>query len=127
MKAQETNAARELQASGDVSPHRLISLLMAGLLERAGQAKESLVKGDTEAEEVLLPKVVGIINGLRDCLDFDQGGEIAVNLNNLYDYMISRIDTAEDISSKKAALSEIENLVSEIKSGWDGVEQEVAA
>ncbi len=121
-----TNASKELM-DGNASPHQLISLLMAGMLERVAQAKKSIIDGNSQDETVLLGKVVAIINGLRDSLNFEQGGEIAVNLDGLYEYMITRISEAEDAQGKSSALSEVEKLMGEVKSGWDGVPEVVAA
>jgi len=41
--------------------------------------------------------------------------------------MIERLDDASDMQGKTDALTEIETLVAEVKSGWDGVDEEVAA
>ncbi len=124
MTIQATTAAQAMQnQQGEISSHQLISLLMAGGLERIHQAKESLADGNKEDATVLVQKVVGIINGLRNSLNFEQGGEIAVNLDKLYDYMISRIDDNAD--DKLEVMSEVGELLDEVKGGWDGMDVKV--
>lgn len=128
MTIETTHASKEL-LEGKTSPHQLITLLMSGALERVAQAKQSIRSGDTQDEAVLLEKTVAILNGLRDSLNFDQGGEIALNLDSLYEYMIALIgDSVEaDKSNKFSALDEVEALMSQVKSGWEGMQEGVAA
>ncbi len=119
MAIQATSAAKTLaENSESISSHQLISLLLAGGLERISQAKSSLSEGKTKDAEVLLQKIIGIISGLRNSLDFERGGEIAVNLNSLYDYMLGRIDAAPE-AARLAVVEEVGELLSEVKAAWD--------
>jgi flagellar protein FliS len=127
MSINETNAAGELKSSTNVSPHKLISLLMSGALERVEQTRQSISAGNKDEEAVLMEKLVAIINGLRDSLNFEEGGEIAINLDGLYEYMILILGNATNQDAKTSALSEVEALMSEVKLGWDGVEEVIAA
>ncbi len=126
MAIEATAAAQTLENNpNEVDSYQLISLLMAGGLERIQQAKQSLAEGNEQDAEVLITKLLGIINGLRNSLNFDQGGEIAVNLDNLYDYMINRIDSSAE-EEKLAAMSEVGELLTEVKGGWDEMTVEAA-
>ncbi|MBF0471796.1 MAG: flagellar protein FliS, partial [Gammaproteobacteria bacterium] len=69
-----------------VASHRLIQMLMEGALERLHEAKIALARGDSRLQSELLIKTVAIIGGLRESLDLELGGEIAQNLDDLYDY-----------------------------------------
>lgn len=100
-----------------ISPHRVIALLLDGALERIGQARQSLHSDNADEVDVLVLKTVGILNGLRASLNFDQGGEIAANLDALYDYVAASISDRRD----ESALAEAEQLLSQVKSGWDGI------
>lgn len=126
MAIESTQAASELKRSNP-DPHKLISLLMAGTLERITQAKASVELGNDEEKYLLVQKIIAIINGLRESLNFDQGGEIAVNLDRLYSYMIERIYSAETKEDERAVLIEVESLMLEVKSGWDEAESSLAA
>lgn len=126
MAIQATSAAQAIEKNpNEVDSYQLISLLMAGGLERIQQAKQSLAEGNEQDSEVLITKLLGIINGLRSSLNFEQGGEIAVNLDNLYDYMINRIDSSAE-EEKLAAMSEVGELLTEVKGGWDDMTVEAA-
>ena len=100
-------------------PHQLISLLMAGTLERVAQAKQCVVEGNDKEKYILVEKIIAIINGLRASLNFDQGGDIAVNLDSLYEYMLQRIYSAETVSDECEVLDEVAKLMAQVKSGWD--------
>lgn len=116
-----TRASRELEQKVDsVTPYEVISLLLEGALERVEQAQETLSKGDTQAAGELMGRLVGIVNGLRNSLDFDNGGEVAVNLDSLYEYITARILEAEAENGLEV-LSEAGELLSQVKDGWQGI------
>jgi flagellar protein FliS len=108
----------------DADPHRLIQLLLDGALDRIAQAKGALIAGDTPAMGEALGKAIGILSGLQGSLDLERGGEIAANLNRLYDYMSIRL---LDVHREKqpASLDEVVALLGSIKSGWDGIRPQV--
>ncbi len=117
----ETRAATEMEQRIDsLTPHEVINLLMDGALERIEQAQQTLANGDVETAGLLMSKLVGIINGLRGSLDFDQGGEVAFNLDRLYGYMIHRLTAAEEHTGE-AVLTETGQLLGEVKEGWSGI------
>jgi len=114
-----TRAAIEMEErSEEISPYEVISLLLDGALERIDQAKQSLSCGETEATGILIDKAVGIVNGLRGSLDMEKGGEIAQNLDGLYEYINNRLCEAE-VDTGSAILLEAGKLLSEVKNGWD--------
>jgi flagellar protein FliS len=63
---------------------------------------------------------ISIIEGMRASLDLDAGGDIARNLNDLYDYMGRRLLEANMRNDAKA-LDEVMSLLREIKTGWDAI------
>ncbi len=116
-----TRAAIELERrSNSISPYEVIALLLDGALERLEQAQTALSKGDTKRTGILIEKAIGILNGLRENLNFEAGGELASNLDSLYEYMIRRLCEAEEDTGMEI-MSETRRLLSEIKMGWDGI------
>jgi flagellin-specific chaperone FliS len=62
----------------------------------------------------------GIVVGLQGALDFDKGGDIARNLNDLYSYVTRRlfhVNAHNDLE----ALQEVHNLMNEIRGAWQVV------
>ncbi|WP_036994402.1 flagellar export chaperone FliS [Metapseudomonas furukawaii] len=106
----------------DASPHRLIQMLMEGGLTRLAQARGAIERGQLAQKGELIGKAIAIIGGLRNSLDFEQGGEIAPNLDALYDYMVSRLVEA-NLKSDAALVDEVSGLLRNVKTGWDGIAQ----
>ena len=67
---------------------------------------------------------VSIIKGLWNSLDYDNGGGIAENLGDLYDYMVRRLLEANSENDPER-LDEVAGLLGEIKSAWDALPEDV--
>jgi flagellar protein FliS len=107
----------------EASPHRIIQMLMDGFMERIAYAKGHIERGDLPEKSKYISKAIGIVNGLRSCLDMEKGSEIARNLNDLYDYMNRRLIEANS-NNDIAILSEVQSLMAEVKQGWDAIPEE---
>ncbi len=102
------------------SPHRLIQMLMEGALSRITAAKAHLVRGEIAEKGERIGLAISIIEGLRASLDHEAGGEIAANLDRLYQYMGTRLLEA-NASNDAEILDEVGSLLLRIKEGWDGI------
>ncbi len=105
---------------GDASPHRLIQMLMEGGMSRLAQARGAMQHGQVAIKGELISKAIGIIGGLREGLDLQQGGEVAANLDRLYEYMVSRLVEA-NLNNDVALVDEVAALLRNVKSGWDAI------
>ncbi len=114
---QEVNVQTSLV---DADPHRLIQMLMQGAIDRMIQAKGRIAYKDPEGRNTCINKAVGIIDGLMGSLDKEKGGEIAANLDRLYDYMIRRLFEA-NVHNDAEMVDEVIQLMSTVKEGWDGI------
>ncbi|WP_271408469.1 flagellar export chaperone FliS [Pseudomonas sp. Q1-7] len=104
----------------DASPHRLIQMLMEGSLSRLAQARGALERGQLASKGELIGKAISIVGGLRGALDMERGGEVASNLDRLYEYMGTRLVEA-NARDDSAILDEVSQLMRTIKSGWDAI------
>ncbi len=102
------------------SPHRLIQMLMEGALEKINLAKGYMQHGDVALKGSHISWAISIIDGLRMSLDIEAGGEIAENLDALYDYMVRRLVEA-NLDNDVEILNEVSGLILEIKTAWDAV------
>ena len=107
----------------DASPHKLITMLLEGALERIAKAKGHMERGERALQGQLIGKVIDIVASLDAYLDVEKGGEIAQNLESLYDYMVRKLFDANKNSSLEE-LSEVESLLLEIREGWVGIASE---
>ena len=71
----------------------------------------------------MISKAIEIIGGLRGFLDFEKGGDLAVRLESLYDYMERTLFEA-NAKNDVAKLDEVADLLRSIKDGWDGIREE---
>lgn len=95
----------------------LILMLFDGLLESMDTTRGHILHGNIEAKGKSISRASRIVLGLRGALDFEHGGEIATNLDELYDYVTRRllhVNAQNDLE----ALSEIRGLMVEIREAW---------
>ncbi|WP_217473766.1 flagellar export chaperone FliS [Stutzerimonas stutzeri] len=104
----------------EADPHQLIQMLMQGGLDRIAQAKGAMEREEFAEKGVLIGKAINIIGGLRDSLDKSVGGELAENLDSLYEYMTMRLFEASRHNDVDK-LNEVGRLLAEIKSAWDQI------
>jgi len=107
------------------SPHRIIQMLYAGAIERLIQGKAAMEQGNIAMKCERLSKALDIIMSLRDCLSMEDGGDVANNLDSLYDYMIRQVSTA-NAENQPEPIDEVITMLREIKSAWDQIPSEVA-
>ena len=117
---QQVNSSSEAL---DADPHRLIQLLMEAALTRMAQAKGAIERNEMDTKANLLGRVMEIFQTLQSSLDHSQGGEIAGNLERLYDYMNRRLLQAT-AHNDLDMIDEVMGLLLEVKQGWDGIRQE---
>ncbi len=106
--------------------HNLILLLMKGCLEALAQAKGALQQGNIEMRGKKITRASEIIMGLRDFLDTEKGGELAQNLDALYDYMVRALWDAHKIPSEEK-IDEVYKLMTNVASAWAEIGNEVHA
>lgn len=102
------------------TPHRLIQMLLEGALEKINLAKGYMQRNEIALKGSHISWAISIIDGLRMSLDKEAGGEIAENLDALYDYMGRRLLEA-NLNNDEGMLDEVSGLLLEIKSAWDAV------
>ena len=100
------------------SPHKLVVMLYDGVIVALLSAINGIKSSNVAAKGASLSKAITIIdNGLRASLDRKAGGEIAANLDSLYDYMGRRLLEA-NIKSDAAIVEEIHGLMSDLREAW---------
>jgi len=117
---------RNLTAYGnlaDASPYQVVQLLLDAVLSRIAEATGHLERGETAAKGEKIGKALGIIEALLLGLDKARGGELALNLERLYDYA-SRTLLKANLENRADLLKEVSSLLREIKLGWDGIAAE---
>ncbi len=105
--------------SGD--PHKLIEMLLQGAIDAINKARGALERQDLRVKGEQVSKAVRIVEeGLRAALDADAGGQIAVELDQLYGYVVRKL-TLANIRNDDSALMECVQLLLPIHDAWSGI------
>ena len=96
---------------------QLIQMLFDGLLESLAAASGHIQNKSIEDKSKALARAGRIVVGLQGALDFERGGELAQNLNELYAYITRRlfhVNAYNDLT----ALEEVKTLIKDISQAW---------
>jgi flagellar protein FliS len=104
----------------EASPYQVVQAMLDTLLARIAEASGHLERGEIAAKGEKIGKALSIIEGLMLGIDKEHGGEIAQNLERLYDYA-SRTLLKAHLENRPELLKEVTSLLREIKLGWDGI------
>ena len=107
------------RANASAGGVELVILLIEGILDRIKLAKLAIAQRDIVQKIKHLNKALEIISeGLRAHLDVAAGGEIALNLDDLYAYCSVRLLHA-NARNDVQALEEITNLLTPLLGAWN--------
>lgn len=103
------------------SPHKLIVMLYDGAIVAVSSAMQHMKTGNVAEKGKSISKAILIIDsGLRASLNKDAGGEIALNLDSLYEYMSIQLLQA-NLNNQPELLEEVYGLLLELKKAWDAI------
>lgn len=122
LAAYQTASAHGNVAAAD--PHRLVLMLMDGVMERLAKARGSIERGEIARKAQLLHSCVTLVGELRASLNLAQGGELARNLGELYDYMARQLVRA-NIDNKIECVKEVASLMTEVRGAWTAIAPDV--
>lgn len=101
----------------EATPHKLVTMLYDGALKNIALIKVFFEQKNIEKRVEHLNKLIGILFGLKSGLDLESGGEVAANLDALYDYMVQQALQAS-YRDNPQMLDELVNLISDLKDSW---------
>lgn len=96
---------------------QLIQMLFDGLTESLAAAKGHIQNNAIEEKSKSLSRAGRIVVGLQGALDFERGGELAQNLNELYAYVTRRLFHVNAYNDL-AVLAEVQSLIQDIAQAW---------
>ena len=95
----------------------LIQMLFDGLVESLSAAKGHIQHNSIADKGTAISRATRIVLGLQGALDFEKGGELATNLNDLYNYVTRRL-LHVNLRNDLVALEEIYGIMTEIREAW---------
>lgn len=103
------------------SPHHLIVMLFDGALAALAMGLQNMKAGNIAGKGQALSKAILIIDsGLRASLDKKVGGDIALSLDSLYEYMSNRLLLA-NLKNRPEIVEEVQRLLQDLKNAWDAI------
>ena len=99
---------------------RLIVMLYDGAIKFLKHAIVDLAKEDYEAKGRNIAKAQDIIVELNTVLDMNAGGEMAVNLRGLYNFMNRHLSEA-NIKCDTRMIQEVISLLEELNQSWRAI------
>ena len=110
-----------------IDQHQLVSLLLDGVLSAVATARGALARSDVLTKCNSISKAVRILEeGLMTALDRESGGEVAVNLEAVYDYALRRLIEA-NAGNDDAKLQEVADLIEPIALAWKEMKKSTEA
>lgn len=108
-------------------PHKLIEMLLQGAIDAINQARGALDRKDIKTKGEQIGKAVRIVEeGLRASLDPTAGGRIALELDQLYAYIVRKL-TLANVRNDDHAMMECVQLLTPICDAWAGIRPSVGS
>jgi len=104
------------------SPVGLVVLLYGTIVASLLRAQQALQENNTEKRVLELNHALAVIGQLQGTLDFERGGQVAVQLDRFYSVMRARVLQAS-IQNSQPILEELVRYFSSLKEAWQEVER----
>lgn len=104
----------------DNDQHKMVEVLLGGVQQRVGEAMAAVSLKDYEKKSEVVTKAQKIIFGLRKTLDFESGGELAVNLDSLYDYCLRTLTRAHAYNDV-SLFQEVRDIFQDLLDAWSKI------
>ncbi|MEM7043309.1 MAG: flagellar export chaperone FliS [Pseudomonadota bacterium] len=105
------------QAVETVSPAKQIVMLYDGVLRQIANARSAIADRRINERFHAVQKATLILEGLQGCLDHENGGEIAPQLDQLYTHYIFRLQ-AINVEDDPAICDELIAQIGELRESW---------
>jgi flagellar protein FliS len=102
------------------SPHQLMLMLFDGAIESMSFTIGAIENNNFELRSKQSTRSITIINGMRDCLDMETGGELADNLYSLYQYMAQELFRAS-FKNDVDTIKNIQTMLKDIRGSWEKI------
>ena len=102
------------------SPHQLMLMLFDGAIEAMSFTIGAIENNNFELRSKQSTRSISIINGMRECLDMETGGELADNLYSLYQYMAQELFRAS-FKNDSETIQNIQMMLKDIRGSWEKI------
>jgi len=110
---------------GTASQTQILIMLYEAAVKHVRAAIRSVEDGNAEKKGTSIGKAHDIVNELSNTLDFEAGGDIAVELDRLYNFIIDQLVKANAENSVDA-LKSVDNILTNLLEGWRGAVEQLS-
>ncbi|CAH1524349.1 flagellar protein FliS [Vibrio hyugaensis] len=103
--------------AASANPHQLVVMLIDGLLDEVERVRGHLAANRLAEKGTGINKCMNILIGLSSALDEENGGEIAENLRQLYDFCQVELYYTS-VQNDATRLDNVERVMGNIREGW---------
>ncbi len=96
---------------------QLLIMLYESAIRSVKKASDCIDRKDIPGKGQAILKAHDIVNELMNTLDFETGGEIAMNLERLYMFMSEQLVKA-NVENQKEPLQHVQKLMETLLEGW---------
>ncbi len=118
MSAVLNEFTRPQQGVDPIGKDEAVKMLVAGAVEKMQQAVQAHLDNELILKGFLLGRTTGIIDGLRNMLDLNFGGQQAFDLETIYSHVDLCLQAATD-PANHAYLEEALELMQGMASAWE--------
>ena len=103
--------------------HELVTLLFKALIGALAGAELHHQHENKDQVREYLTKACRVLAGLQGSLDYERGGDIAVNLGQLYGYSIRKLFAANvNLDKAPDSVAEVKSLLEPIVEAWENMD-----
>lgn len=118
------NTSVESRAAG-ADIHKLVLMLFDGFLDELERVAGHIQQKRFDKKAQGIEKMMRILGGLDASLDTEKGGEVVVNMQQLYEYCGGTLMTAS-LQNDLSALSSVREVMQNLQQGWAGLGSQAA-
>lgn len=111
---QQTNAATAVM---DASPHQLTQLLLKAAMDKLSVAVGAVERNDIQLRVASIARAIDIVMELKSTLDVEKGGDVAAELDRLYQFVLDQLLDA-NLQSDPSKLQAAREIIVTIHEAW---------
>ena len=123
VRAYKTTELGSRATGGD--KRELILMMYDGAIGAVRIGQQHAARKERLATGKQIDRALSIIGGMRQTLDFERGGNVAVNLDDLYRYLMKALVKANS-SLDTSLMQEVVDLLASVREAWASVGGETA-
>lgn len=107
----------------NATPEKLVKMLYDGAIKHLEKSRIGLTDGKTARNAEVgqsLSRAMGIIGELRASLDHAAGGQVARDLDRLYEFSLDQLSQS-NLTRTPTGVSNTLQVMRTLKEGWDGI------